>query len=119
VAIGEASTLEAAFLLGCCERRFRIDWSSKSGRTGEVLAMTRIGSYQAKTHLPELLERVSRGEIFTITKHGRPVAQLVPPETEETLDAREAIRRMRELRKGISLGPGCTIREMIEEGRRS
>ena len=81
--------------------------------------MTSVGTYEAKTHLPALLERVARGESFVITRHGRPVAQLVPANAEEKLDAREAIRRMRKLRKGVTLGPGLSIREMIEEGRRS
>lgn len=43
--------------------------------------MVTVGSYQAKTHLPRLLGRVVRGERITITRHGRPVAMLVPPET--------------------------------------
>jgi hypothetical protein len=34
--------------------------------------MTTIGSYEAKTHLPELLERVARGERIMITKRGKP-----------------------------------------------
>ena len=44
--------------------------------------MTPIGVYDAKTQLPKLLERVRRGERFVITKHGRPVAQLVPAEAD-------------------------------------
>ena len=40
--------------------------------------MESVGSFEAKTHLPQLLERVSQGEEFTITKHGKPVAKLVP-----------------------------------------
>jgi prevent-host-death family protein len=40
--------------------------------------MNAIGVYDAKTQLPKLLEQVSRGERFLITKHGRPVAQLIP-----------------------------------------
>jgi prevent-host-death family protein len=39
-----------------------------------------IDAYEAKTHLPALLERVARGEKLTITKHGRPIARLVPIE---------------------------------------
>ena len=45
--------------------------------------MRTIGAYEAKTHLPQLLERVSRGERITITKHGRPVARLVPADTDD------------------------------------
>ena len=43
--------------------------------------MTTVGSYEAKTHLSELLERVEKGERFTITKRGKPVAILIPAET--------------------------------------
>ena len=42
--------------------------------------METVGSYEAKTHLPQLLERVAKGEAFTITKHGVPIARLVPIE---------------------------------------
>lgn len=37
-----------------------------------------IGSYDAKTKLPEILRRVEEGERFTITNRGKPVADLVP-----------------------------------------
>ena len=40
--------------------------------------MESVGSFEAKTHLPQLLERVERGETITITRHGKPVARLVP-----------------------------------------
>ena len=36
--------------------------------------MTSVGAYEAKTHLPELLKRVERGEHITITRHGHAVA---------------------------------------------
>jgi prevent-host-death family protein len=78
--------------------------------------MTSVGSFEAKTHLPRLLERVARGERTTITKHGRPVAMLVPPPTEKA-DVEEPVRELLEFGKGRSLG-GLTLREMAEEGRR-
>ena len=37
-----------------------------------------VGAYEAKTHLPRLLDEVERGESITITKHGRAIARLVP-----------------------------------------
>jgi prevent-host-death family protein len=37
-----------------------------------------VGAYEAKTHLSELLEKVEAGEEIVITKHGAPVARLVP-----------------------------------------
>jgi prevent-host-death family protein len=80
--------------------------------------MTTVGSYEAKTHLPQLLERVARGERIVITRHGQAIAMLVPARAEEKPDVRSALAKMRELRKGVTLGPGLTIRQLIEEGRR-
>jgi prevent-host-death family protein len=80
--------------------------------------METVGSFEAKTHMSQLLERVAQGEEITITKHGKPVARLVPavPEAPKP-DVRAAVEAMKQFRKGRSLG--ClSIREMIEEGRR-
>jgi prevent-host-death family protein len=53
--------------------------------------MQTVGAYEAKTKLPELLERVSRGESFTITRHGIPVATLTKPIEDEFPDTQKAI----------------------------
>jgi prevent-host-death family protein len=37
-----------------------------------------IGAFEAKTRLSEILERVGQGEVYVITKRGRPVAELRP-----------------------------------------
>ena len=79
--------------------------------------MQTIGAYEAKTHLPELLRRVADGEEFTITRHGVPVAQLVPLESKRKRDVDEVIEKLLEFGKGRKLGD-LTIREMIDEGRR-
>jgi prevent-host-death family protein len=80
--------------------------------------MTRVGSYEAKTHLPQLLERVAHGEKFLITRHGQALALLVPATAEKRRDVRSVIARMRELRRETVLGPDVTVRQLIEEGRR-
>ena len=80
--------------------------------------MTTVGSYQAKTHLPQLLERVARGEKILITRHGQTVAMLVPAEGRKKNGVSDVIRKMRELRKGVTLGPDRTIQQLIDEGRR-
>jgi prevent-host-death family protein len=77
-----------------------------------------VGSYEAKTHLPELLERVSRGERILITKNGKPAAMLVPPQSEVRPNVRDVIRAMKDLRRGQTLGRGLTVRDLIDEGRR-
>ena len=80
--------------------------------------MTSVGAYEARTHLPEPLRRVENGERITITRHGRPVAELVPPATPPRRDVREVIEDIKELRKGNVLGKDLTIRQLIDEGRR-
>lgn len=81
--------------------------------------MKTVGSYEAKTHLPRLLDEVANGETITITKHGKPVAQLVPPPGAEKPDVGRAIDEWREYRRrhNITIGPDITIRELIDEGR--
>jgi len=79
--------------------------------------METVGAYEAKTHLPKLLERVSKGERITITKHGILVAVLQPPDPEKAVDTKSIIAELRQLRNQHNLG-GLSIREMIEEGRR-
>lgn len=76
-----------------------------------------VGAYEAKTHLPSLLERVQHGERVTITKHGIPVAMLVPIVPVAKPDIRAVIEELKTFAKGHTTG-GMTIREMIEEGRR-
>jgi len=79
--------------------------------------MKTVGAYEAKTHLPRLLEEVARGETITITKHGVPVARLVPAEEQPTRTTDEVIAELKEFRRTHKLGD-VTIRELIEEGRR-
>ena len=79
--------------------------------------MARIGIYKAKRRLYTLLERVERGESFTITRHGRPVAELRPVREGAGLSINKAIAGLRAFRRGRSLG-NTSIRELIQDGRR-
>ena len=77
-----------------------------------------VGAYEAKTHLSKLLEKVEAGEEITITKHGAPVAKLVPVKKEVSAEQRvAAIERIQKLATGLSLG-GLKVRDLINEGRR-
>lgn len=81
--------------------------------------MEKVGAYKAKTHLPQLLRRVMDGESVTITKHGRPIARLVPVEKDERSRAREAAQRVKEGRR--RLAHKATIEELmasVHEGHR-
>lgn len=68
--------------------------------------MTEVGVFEAKNKLSELLDRVERGERVTITRRGKAVARLMPPEGKrDVARAREAMRKIRELAKELKLGP--------------
>ncbi len=79
--------------------------------------MRTVGAYEAKTHLGQLLDEVAKGETITITKHGVPVAQLVPAPARQREQVSEIIAALKAFRKGKSLG-GLTVRQLVEEGRR-
>ena len=74
-----------------------------------------IGAYAAKTRFSELLERAERGERITITRHGRPVARLIPIGKSDLERRREAIEKLKKFRKGRTLD--VPIKQLIEEGR--
>jgi prevent-host-death family protein len=77
-----------------------------------------VGAYEAKTHLSELLEKVAAGEEITITKHGAPVARLVPWNKEASPEERTAaIQRIQKLATVLSLGE-LKVKDLISEGRR-
>lgn len=77
----------------------------------------RVGLFEAKTHLSDLVERAKRGERITITKRGVPAAMLVPVDQQASMSVSEAIDQLLELRKSISLG-GLTIQQLRDEGRK-
>jgi prevent-host-death family protein len=79
--------------------------------------MDTVGSFEAKTHLPALLDRVANGEKITITKRGVPVAMLVPLDSSTKRDRDEVIRQLQAFGQGRRL-KGIKVRELIEEGRR-
>lgn len=74
-----------------------------------------VGAYEAKTNLSRLLERVECGERITLTRHGRPVAMLVP--VEDKRNPEDVVRDLREFRRGRRLGD-IGVRALVEDGRR-
>ena len=80
--------------------------------------METVGAYHAKTHLPKLLERVRRGESVTITKHGRPVARLVPVVADDEERAQQAANRIRSRRRRLVGVPLAELVASIHEGHR-
>jgi prevent-host-death family protein len=88
-----------------------LDWSI------QFSVMKTVGSYEAKTHLPRLLDDVAAGETVLITKHGLPVAKLVPVGNSRPMEVTAAIQALRQLRREVALERN-TLQEYREEGRR-
>ena len=84
--------------------------------------MKYVGIFEAKAHLPALLDEVEKGGEVTITRHGKPVAKLVRTVAEFTPEEiekrRQATKRIRERAREINLGVSQkTIKKWINEGR--
>ena len=79
--------------------------------------MTTIGAFEAKTHLSSLLERVAAGEQITITRHGTPIARLVPARPHLGAGVRDTIARLKLFGQEQTLG-GLAVTDLIAEGRR-
>jgi prevent-host-death family protein len=75
----------------------------------------KISAYKAQSLLSRLLDEVARGEKIVITKHGVPIAMLVPcrPTAAKISDV---IAQIKELRGTLNV-EGTSISELIEEGR--
>ena len=76
--------------------------------------MERTGAAHARRHLLPLLDRVTRGESLTITRHGKPVARLVPL-TQDRDRANEAAARIVERRKHFKRLPLADLMATIHE----
>ena len=77
-----------------------------------------VGAYDAKTHFSELLERVAAGEQITITRHGAPVARLVPFRSASSEEERRAaVVAMRQLASRSRLD-GLSVKALLAEGRK-
>jgi len=79
--------------------------------------MSEVGAFEAKTRLPQLLQRVEAGERFVITRHSRPVAELIPFRPKDSDKVRSAIDALKEFQNTHSLG-GLSVRRLVEEARK-
>ena len=75
-----------------------------------------IGSYDAKTKLPEILRRVEAGETFTITNRGKAVADLIPSKSSSREKAKQAIDNLLKMAKKTV--PDDVFRSLKDSGRK-
>jgi prevent-host-death family protein len=75
--------------------------------------MREIQSSDVKARLPEYLDAVERGETIIVTRHGKPVAHLVPAPAARDDRVRQAIEELLAFRKKRRKGQGMTIKEIL------
>jgi prevent-host-death family protein len=84
--------------------------------------MKHVGIFEAKTNLSALVEEVEKGGTVVITRHGKPVAQLVRAEPElsqeEIAKRTEALLALRKFANEVKINATPEeIKEWINEGR--
>jgi prevent-host-death family protein len=80
--------------------------------------MKQVQASAAKANLAELLDEVERGETIVITRHGRPIARLIPDEEERRRQIAQARSEIEAMRKQA---PRVTTEEILawrDEGRK-
>jgi prevent-host-death family protein len=83
--------------------------------------MESIGIYEAKSKLSQLIEQAEAGHAVVITRHGKPVAKIVPARTKPQVNRKAIMEEIRAFSKTVKLKKKLTMRELrraIEWGRR-
>ena len=80
--------------------------------------MREVPASEAKTHLPQLLDDVERGETIVITRHGRPIARIVPEAERRTDEIDRAIADLKEFGKQTGRATVEDVLSLIREGRK-
>jgi len=76
-----------------------------------------VGAFEAKTHLAELLRKVSAGQVIRITQRGKPVADLMPITSNDMEISTVAAQKMLFLMRGVAVQAEIDIKSLINAGR--
>jgi prevent-host-death family protein len=80
------------------------------------MGMLEVGAFEAKNKLSALLDRVELGEVIIITRHGKPIAKLIPDAG--GFDSSEAQAASRRIRARVSrIKPGSFDWEALKGDR--
>lgn len=80
--------------------------------------MERVGIYEAKANLSNLVDLASKGTEVTITRHGKAVARLVPARSRAAPRRAAAFAALDRLRRELRITRRFDLRRIIEAGRR-
>lgn len=72
---------------------------------------------EAKAELSAILDRVSKGEEFVITRHNQMVAKLIPVQKISLEQIKQTVEEIKKLRKGVKISL-AEITAWKNEGRR-
>jgi prevent-host-death family protein len=72
--------------------------------------MREVQASDAKAHLPSLLDAVERGETIVITRHGKPIARIIPEVDRRRAELDRVIAEIEEFRKTM---PGIPLEEIL------
>ena len=78
--------------------------------------MRKIGAYELKAHLSEVLDDVEHGQTVVVTRHGRPIARISPDAADKREQVNQAVKSLLNFPR-TRLPKGITIRKLVEEGR--
>ena len=76
-----------------------------------------VGSFEAKTHLAELLRKASAGQTIRITQRGKPIADLMPIQTNELDESASAAHKMLAFMANAKVQGNIDIKSLINAGR--
>ena len=79
--------------------------------------MERVGIYEAKAKLSELIEQAEQGKEVTITRHGKAVAKLVPARSRARAERSRIFDEIEAFAKTVK-ARRFDLRAAIERGRR-
>jgi antitoxin (DNA-binding transcriptional repressor) of toxin-antitoxin stability system len=92
---------------------YKLVYTSKQ----ELIVNIEVGSYEAKTKLPELLRGIQAGNRYTITLRGEAIADLVPAEENSRSDALAAVDEMLSYMQARKAVGNIDLKALIDEGR--
>jgi len=78
--------------------------------------MEKIGIYEAKSRLSELVEKAEAGQEVVITRRGKPVVKLVRAKPEKAFDRSALIDEITAFSKTCKVGR-INLRKLVAEGR--
>lgn len=83
----------------------------------QLIVLKQVSTFEAKTHLSKMIVKVEHGESFTITKRGKPVAQIIPYKAEsKEVNYSELVDSIKKIRTKIK--GSINLKQMKESGRK-